>query len=503
MRLVRQAPGAGCEAQPGGNISPGGLSITSGGASSRAEGVGDSAALPSIKYGRGSPTTERGSSKVSSSMLAEVAADITLRGSMAGVELVPGLGRSAFEHISTSRATLPVRELATAKAVTAVVQNDGAEISEGGTKASSQQRKLSTGAQLNKLTEGSNRWLDADLNKTRSVLSEEQRSRSRVVDTDAPSKVPAILHHHPHASGMPILSPPSLNQPHAPGQVFRPMPQQRQSLPKGGIGCAKIPPFRLSSSNRLTSFDSSRKGSPTPGKYTSLESASANNNETAREYGASNADNGGKRGLSMGSHRSAPIDMLSSFGSNSAQENAGLRSRSSSRSNSRSRSRSRSRPSPGPLRMDTLTSHAEELVADDIVGPSAGVNDQESWRHGSAGVDARRSHRGRNLESGERKRRSFGGGDEASGDPRSRSGSSRRSRSRGSSTGSATRRLLSQGSEALSDRRSEKVRVSARCRSFFALCFHHSSASRRGGRLIHSMRGRRARMSRYIGSRLV
>lgn len=453
-------------------VSPGALSRTSTIASgltgvSAADDGGNTLTLPNIKYGCNggdSETTAETNNgnrerigRVSRSKLVEAAAEIAKRGSIATAELVPGLGRGAFEAIPVAPEKAPIRELATAiaKAEAAAAQGSSGgnpRVSgSGNVRVASSSIRKSEGdmfpseTQLGKLTKGSNQRLAAEVNASQTAVSAARRSRSTAVESYLPSKswsrasqTAAVS----HAMAQP--SPPALNQPHAPGQVFRPINLEdkggQKSQRQGGVGVAKIPPFRLASSKRLTSFGSTKDGSPLP-PPPPVNTAAAQAERGSKDVGALHtqqtdeapaARGNDKRVLSTGSSRPLMIDILSSFGSNSAHPTSHSHSRSSSRANQTKnnvRSQSRTQAS-GPVRMNTLKSHKEE-VSTELQTSSGGTDEQVSWRHSSTGLAA--SHR--SQSSGKR----AGGGDG------SRSGveSCRRSRS-GSSNGSSTRRLHSE-----------------------------------------------------------
>ncbi|CAM9571417.1 unnamed protein product, partial [Sphacelaria rigidula] len=164
------------------------------------------------------------------SKLAEVAAELAMRGSISTAELVPGLGRSAFENISAFQSTNgPTRKLATAAAtaetVAAVVTRNGRGDA-GAVRVSSG----IGGAQLEQSGNGSEKCAGygvQDLKPTADSVAA-LPSRSGGGESNQPSKVSlrvprtAYLPQVPRVP-QPDASPPALNQPHAPGRVFRPM----------------------------------------------------------------------------------------------------------------------------------------------------------------------------------------------------------------------------------------------------------------------------------------
>lgn len=480
-RLVQNPLGVGGEVGAA-LVSPGALSRTSTIASgltgvSAADDGGSNLALPNIKYGynggdgkTAAVETNNGRkdcSNKASSKLAEAAVEIAKRGSIVTAELVPGLGRGAFEAISMTPKKAPKRELATAIATaeaaaaqgggsgdarvsasgnTRVSASGNARVSSNGNNRKYEGDKYSSETQLVKLADGSNRWLVAGV-KASPTFSGTRRSRSSVVESDLPSKssssVPRAAAFVSHVAAQP--SPPALNQPHAPGQVFKPInlgdKGGQKPRKQGGVGVAKIPPFRLTSSKRLTSFGSTKNSSPPP-----VKAAGAQAEMVSKEAGgapdprqteeASAARGGGKRVLPIGFSRPLTIDMLSSFGSNSAHPTSHSRSRSSSRTNGANNVRTQSRTqASGPVRMNTLKSHKEEAPSDHQTsgaGTVSGVNEPASRRHSSAG------HAVSHGSQANGKRAAGGGDGSRSGDE-----SHRRSRS-GSSNGSVTRRMHSE-----------------------------------------------------------
>lgn len=307
--------------------------------------------------------------------LARVAADIARRGASANAELVPGLGRRAFEHISFSP-TIPLR---------AISSNDNHNIPAAG--------GAGGGVSLDKkLPVDAKKWATTGDNSgaVKPHVFGANKSRSSGGFDDSMSVSSG------GRSGV-YLDAPSLTVAHAPGRIHR--SQQHQgghtaSLAKGtpatnshGHGGARndrTPPLRLSSSNRLTSFDS-RRSSVSPEGW---DGRDVGHNPVIARRGSSGADR---------PKRPTTIDMLSTFGSH----------------HSLPREEDFSRKTDPALK--SLQSHPEE-------DPSEG------------GAGSQGKHFGRHSSSGTR--RSSGREDRIS---------QRRSRSSGSSVGGA-RRFNSTGS---------------------------------------------------------
>lgn len=224
--------------------------------------------------------------------LARVAADIARRGASANAELVPGLGRSAFEHISFSP-TIPLR---------AISSDDNNNIPAAG--------GAGGGVSLDKKLPGDAKKWATTGDKSGAVKPHvfcANKSRSSGGFDDSMSVSSG------GRSGV-FLDAPSLTVAHAPGRIYR--PQQHQgghtaSLAKGtpatnshGHAGARNDraPLRLSSSNRLTSFDS-RRSSVSPAGWDRRDVA---RNSVIARRGSSGADR---------PKRPTTIDMLSTFGS--------------------------------------------------------------------------------------------------------------------------------------------------------------------------------------------
>lgn len=366
------------------------------------------------------------------STLAEVAADLAVRGSIATAELVPGLGRSAFENISAfNSANAPTRKLATA----AATAETAAAVATQNSRASAVRGSSGIGGVQVEPGSGLDKWAGSGVQDlkppadavtalpSRSSGVESRRSSSRVPRTAYSPQVPHVP--------QPDESPPALNQPHAPGRVFRPMNacdgmQQHGAWParvgQSAMGSVKIPLFRLPSSNRLTSFSSvkgSAPGSPpaaTPEASAAFPTAEA---EDLRDEEAPAPRRNGERVLLNESSRPLTIDMLSSFGSNTADERLHTRVAPSD---------ARAAAGGGGHREDDFNI-LESLV--DIEGDMGDGDGFNSLRSQNREEDSRRS-RSRIRTAGEN--------DEwASGNSQSRRKSHRRPGSRGSDVSSTQR----------------------------------------------------------------
>lgn len=228
--------------------------------------------------------------------LARVAADFAKRGASGDRELLPGLGRSAFEHISFSP-TIPLRascENLLPLPAARVTSSGGGSGSDGG----------STGVALaldakKRSFDFSKKLSSGDKGAKPHVLSV-PRGRSGIFEESG--SVAST------SKSVVSLDAPSLTLAHAPGRIYRPAQAHhlhqapvRGTPADAGHGSRannRSAPLRLSSSRRLMSFES-RKSSGSPRRWEAPRAAAMDRRE-------------GTAGLPR---RPTTLDLLSTFGS--------------------------------------------------------------------------------------------------------------------------------------------------------------------------------------------
>lgn len=274
--------------------------------------------------------------------LASVAADIAKRGASANAELVVGLGRSAFEHISMSP-SIPLRgnDLAgVSKAIPSQalpsppvgevppLEKRRATAVSAGTRRPKPRRSGSSGSGKPHVLE------------THSV-------RSGQVDDSASSSSASVAGNSSSAaysSNGSRVDVPSLTVTHAPGQVYRPVAagaaavvSQHQRRPSSGAvprgtpathrsgvhkhaasaadGGVDAPPFRLPSNMRLMSFGSLASSVISP--EIDDESGQLQHKQSAASVSAHSGSQDLGEDTSALARRPTTIDALSTFGSHS------------------------------------------------------------------------------------------------------------------------------------------------------------------------------------------
>lgn len=324
--------------------------------------------------------------------LARVTADIAKRGAVANADLLPGLGRSAFEHISFSP-TIPVRVSAKKGLVGADIADSAGPEEKMAMKSLVIPRpvKVSSRAVLHMRASSSGESADSKLSGKKPHILGAHVARYGVFDDTSSSG----------STRRPLsLEPPSLTVEHAPGRIYIPGHPQKQSpsvlarVADKGARTKHNPPFRLSSSKRLSSFDS-RRSSVSPVSCDRAEYGGSANN--ARKYATAAGSltippKSPLNGDAVAHRRPTTIDMLSTFGSHGSLSREELVVASQK---------------VGHSRKQSLTSHPEE---DDGLGKADGLKGKGYRRRSSSG-DRRRNSRGDRIS--QRRSRSSGsnGGD--------------------------------------------------------------------------------------------
>ncbi|CAM9870017.1 unnamed protein product [Pylaiella littoralis] len=295
--------------------------------------------------------------------LASVAADIARRGASADAELVVGLGRGAFEHISMSPSiplrgndlagvskvihsqavpNAPVREVPPLEKRRAAAAAAAVDAADAGCRDNDRKGSASSGTRRQKPCRGRN---------GKPHVLETQLPRSGQPDDSASASSASVGGYNgsgPSSDGS-RMSAPSLTVAHAPGRVYRPMVvgaavaavshQQKRSCSgavargtpathRNGVhkqatcaadGDVDAPPFRLPSSIRLTSFGSVASPVASPGVDGDRGQYQHHQHRHHQPAGSAALSRSSSQDLgedtSALARRPTTIDMLSTFGS--------------------------------------------------------------------------------------------------------------------------------------------------------------------------------------------